>query len=266
MMNHGKQNVLGILIDTVDYECAIEQIIGAARQHKPFPVACAPVHSVMEGALHPAHRYRMNHLAMVVPDGMPVRWALRLLHEVDLPDRVRGVTLTLALLARVERETIGVYFYGNTRSGLDQLRSRLLELYPALRICGMEPSRFRSLTPEERQELDARIRASGAQITFVGIGSPLQDIWAYEHAPEISMPILGIGGAFNVIAGSVPDAPLWMQRHGLEWLYRLTRDPARLWRRYVLLNPAYMCMVALQKLGHRFNVQGTQPKADLYCG
>jgi N-acetylglucosaminyldiphosphoundecaprenol N-acetyl-beta-D-mannosaminyltransferase len=266
MIDHGKQNVLGVLVDAVDYERAADQIFTAAREGLPFPVACAPVHSVMEGFLHADHRYRMNHFGMVVPDGMPVRWALRLLHGLDLPDRVRGITLTLDLLARAGQERVGVYFYGNDRAGLRRLRIRLRELYPALHICGMEPSRFRRISREEKAGIVQRIRASGAQLTFVGLGTPLQDIWAYEYAREISMPIICIGGAFNVIAGSVPDAPPWMQRYGLEWFYRFTKDPGRLWRRYVLLNPAYLCMVALQKLGRDFNVEGSCPEADVYCG
>jgi exopolysaccharide biosynthesis WecB/TagA/CpsF family protein len=266
MIDHGKQNVLGILVDAVDYERAADQIFGAARERRPFPVACAPVHSVMEGLLHPDHRYRMNRFGMVVPDGMPVRWALRVLHGLNLPDRVRGVTLTFALLERAEKEKVGVYFYGNSRAGLDRLKARLQELYPALRICGMEPSKFRRISPEEKADVVQRIRASGASLIFVGLGTPLQDIWAHEYAAEISMPILCIGGAFNVIAGTVPEAPFWMQRRGLEWFYRLANDPGRLWRRYVLLNPAYVCMVALQKLGWSFAVEGSRPELDINCG
>jgi exopolysaccharide biosynthesis WecB/TagA/CpsF family protein len=266
LIDFGKQNVLGTLVDAVDYEYATEQILAAARARRPFPVACVPVHSVMEGFLHPDHRYRINHFAMAVPDGMPVRWALDLLHGLRLPDRVRGVTLTLGVLARAEREQVGVYFYGNTSTGLKRLLARLRELFPRLRISGMEPSKFRRISGEEKASVVERIRASGAVITFVGLGAPLQDIWAYEYAQEISMPILCVGGAFNVIAGAVVDAPEWMQSHGLEWLYRFAHEPARLWRRYVLLNPTYMCMVALQKLGRSFNAEGVRPETDVRCG
>jgi N-acetylglucosaminyldiphosphoundecaprenol N-acetyl-beta-D-mannosaminyltransferase len=266
MIDLGKQNVLGMLVDAVDYEKATQQIIEGARARRPFPVACVPVHSVMDTLFHPDHRYRINHFAMVVPDGMPVRWALGVLHGVRLPDRVRGITLTLDVLAKAESEQLGVFFYGNTRDGLGRLHARLRALFPALRICGMEPSKFRRISPQEKAEVIQRIRASGASMTFVGLGAPLQDIWAYEYAQAISMPIVCVGGAFNVIAGAVSDAPDWMQQHGLEWLYRFAHDPGRLWRRYVLLNPAYLCMVAFQRLGHTFTPDGIRPEIDVSCG
>lgn len=266
MIDLGKHNVLGIQVNAVDYECAVEQIVQAALDRRPFPVACAPVHSVVEAHLHPEHRYRMNHLAMIVPDGMPVRWALNLLYGLGLPDRVRGVTLTRVVLARAEREQFGVYFYGSTGARLEALRVRLRELFPALRICGMEASKFRRISPEEKAAVVQRIRNSGAALIVVGLGAPLQDIWAYEYAQELAAPILCVGGAFSVIAATSSEAPEWMQRYGLEWLYRLACEPGRLWRRYVLFNPLYIFLVTLQKLGWMFDEHGIRPKLDVSCG
>lgn len=266
MIDLGKHNLLGTLVAAVDYECAAQQILEAALEQRPFPVACVPVHSVVQACLHPEHRYRMNRFAIVVPDGVPVRWALNLLYRLRLPECVRGVTLARTVLARAERQHIGVYFYGNTSNALEQLRSRLRVLFPALRICGMEASKFRPLAAEEKAAVIQRIRSSGASLVLVGLGAPLQDIWAYEYARQVALPILGVGGAFNVIAGIAREAPAWMQRCGLEWLYRLAHEPGRLWRRYVFLNPAYMCLVALQKLGCTFETEGICPKTEVRCG
>lgn len=136
--------------------------------------------------------------------------------------------------------------FGGTRELLDALQARLIELFPGLEIAGTEPSRFRRLTPAERDEISERIRASGAKITFVGLGCPRQEVWAYEFRQTLGMPLLAVGAAFNFHAGLLSQAPLVLQRWGFEWLFRLVREPQRLWRRYLLLNPTYLTLLLLQ--------------------
>jgi N-acetylglucosaminyldiphosphoundecaprenol N-acetyl-beta-D-mannosaminyltransferase len=266
MINYGKKNVIGILVSAMDYEAAVAEIATAALESRSLPVSCAAVHTIMEGALDEEQKYRMNRLGMVLPDGMPVRWALRILHGIKLPDRVYGTTLTLRVLARAEQEGLGVYFYGNTSDILDLLRRNLRQQFPALRICGMEPSQFRRLNATEKNSATQRIRESGASLLFTGLGTPLQDVWAYEYAEVLPMPVLCIGGSFNVLAGRAAQAPPWMQSRGLEWLFRLSREPRRLWRRYLLLNPWYAWMVARQKLGQSFASDGRRPTTEMYYG
>jgi N-acetylglucosaminyldiphosphoundecaprenol N-acetyl-beta-D-mannosaminyltransferase len=264
---HRKKNVLGVLVDAVDYEAAVVQIIQAAKERRRFAVSTAAVHAVMEGVLDDKHRFRLNHLDMLTPDGQPVRWALGILHGVELPDRVYGPNLTLHLCRGAERENIGVYFYGNTPGVLSALRTNLGRRFPGLRIAGMEPSKFRSLSHHERDQVIQRIRESGASLVFVGLGCPRQDVWAYEYRELLSMPIVAVGGAFGVLAGKVPQAPQWMQDRGLEWLFRLGSEPRRLWRRYLLLNPAYTLLVALQALRLlRLTTDGDRPTAELLYG
>jgi hypothetical protein len=131
----------------------------------------------------------------------------------------------------------------------------------------MEPSRFRRLTRDEKEEVAARILASGARLVFVGLGCPRQETFAFEFREVLPMPILAVGAAFPFLAGSLPQAPAWMQGAGLEWLFRLTVEPRRLWRRYLLLNPAYMCLVALQALRlFRFPTDGRAPVSELLYG
>jgi N-acetylglucosaminyldiphosphoundecaprenol N-acetyl-beta-D-mannosaminyltransferase len=267
MSDYGKKNVLGVLIDAIDYEGAVDRIIDAAKARKEFAVATAAVHGVMEGALNREQKFRLNRLDLVTPDGQPVRWALKLLHGVALPDRVYGPTLTLRLCERAEKEKLGVYFYGNKPEVLSPLLTSMLRQFPGLRVAGMEPSKFRALSYDERNALAQRIRGSGASLVFVGLGCPRQDVWVYEYRELLSMPIVAVGGAFGVLAGSVPQAPEWMQSRGLEWCFRLWAEPRRLWRRYIFLNPTYAVLVAFQALGlASFTPNGRRPIADMLHG
>jgi exopolysaccharide biosynthesis WecB/TagA/CpsF family protein len=205
----------------------------------------------MTGVQDPEQRYRLNHLDLVTPDGQPVRWALNALHGTRLADRVYGPTLTLKVCERAAREGLPIYFYGSRTEVLEALTARLSARFPGLLIAGAQASRFRALSPEETREVDSRIRQSGARIAFVGLGCPRQEVWAYEHRDALSMPVLAVGAAFDFHAGLMPQAPLALQKVGLEWLFRLYYEPRRLWRRYVGLNPRYLTLLALQLCGVR---------------
>jgi exopolysaccharide biosynthesis WecB/TagA/CpsF family protein len=131
----------------------------------------------------------------------------------------------------------------------------------------MEPSRFRQLTLLEKADVADRIQASGAELVFVGLGCPRQETFAFEFRQVLSMPILAVGAAFPFLAGLLPQAPAWMQKAGLEWLFRLLVEPGRLWCRYLLLNPAYLCLVVLQLLRlSRFPTDGQAPVSELRYG
>lgn len=251
MIDCGKHNVIGVMVDAIDYACAVARIIDAARSSRPFTVTALAVHGVMTGHTDAEHRARLNRFDLVAPDGQPVRWALNALHKTGLADRVYGPELMLRVLADAERNDLGIYLYGSTPEVLQALTKRQQEQFPALRICGAEPSRFRRLSSEEKQDTVGRIRDSGAQIAFVGLGCPRQEVWAYEYRDALSMPILAVGAAFDFHAGTSSQAPLWMQDRGLEWLYRLKSEPRRLWRRYLLLNPWYVSLVLSQYLNLR---------------
>jgi N-acetylglucosaminyldiphosphoundecaprenol N-acetyl-beta-D-mannosaminyltransferase len=264
--NAGKLNVLGILIDAVDYEAVMEIVFRASREKRAMAISALAVHGLMTGALEREQKFRLNHFDLLVPDGQPVRWALNLLHKARLPDRVYGPTLTLKICARAAAEGIAIYFYGSTTEILAALRQNLEETFPQLVIAGMESSKFRQLTIQEKIEIASRIQASGASIVFVGLGCPRQEIFAFEFRDILKMPILAVGAAFPFLAGKVPQAPSWMQAGGLEWVFRLASEPRRLWRRYVYLNPAYVFLLSLQALGlSHFSTDGQCPaKESLY--
>ncbi|MDQ3001293.1 MAG: WecB/TagA/CpsF family glycosyltransferase, partial [Fibrobacterota bacterium] len=203
---------------------------------------------VMTGFQDPAHSRRLNGLDLVVPDGQPVRWALKWLHGKSLPDRVYGPNLTLYTAKAMAEAGLGLYLYGSTASVLSRFSENLKIKFPGLIIAGSEPSRFRRLDVKERAEVIGRIKASGAKAVFVGLGCPRQEVWAFEYRQDLSMPILAVGAAFDFHAGTLPQAPRFMQDRGLEWIFRLVQEPKRLWHRYVILNPIYLWNVLKQKL------------------
>jgi exopolysaccharide biosynthesis WecB/TagA/CpsF family protein len=268
MIDHGKHNVLGIRIDAVDFEAAVGKIFSAARASQPLAVSALAVHGLMTGVLDPVHRYRLNRFDMLVPDGQPVRWALNFLHQVGLRQRVDGPALMLKTCERAAQEGVPIFLFGGTQELLDTLSAQLLKHAPALKIAGCRASKFRQLQPQERAELVAEIRNSGARIAMVGLGCPRQEVSAFELREALSMPILAVGAAFNFHAGELARAPEFMQLHGLEWLFRLAIEPRRLWRRYVLLNPLYLMYLAMQKIGLRsFDPQdAVQPLQEISYG
>lgn len=247
MIDQGRHPVLGVRIAAMDYEAAVQTVILAAKSGQTLSVTALAVHGVMTGVLDPMHRRRLNGVGLVLPDGQPVRWALRWLHGVRLPDRVCGPLLTLKLLQAAAQEQLPVFFYGSTAETLRRLGDRMRTQFPGLQVAGAEPSRFRRLAAHEKQQVIDQIKASGARLVFVGLGCPRQEVWVYEYQHCLSLPLLAVGAAFSFHAGVLAQAPAWMQRWGLEWLFRFLCEPTRLWRRYLFLNPLYLGLLLLAK-------------------
>jgi exopolysaccharide biosynthesis WecB/TagA/CpsF family protein len=233
-------------VDAVDYDAALEHICSAARARRPLAVSALAVHGLMTGVLDRVHRHRLNEFDLLCPDGQPLRWALNGLHRAGLRERVYGPTLMLRACERAADEDLPVYLYGGTDSLLAALTARLRLRFPRLSIAGARASRFRRLTPAERDETVTAIRGSGASMTFVGLGCPRQEVWAFEFRQALSMPLLAVGAAFNFHAGELPQAPRFLQNRGLEWVFRLAQEPRRLWKRYLLLNPLFVSLLFLQ--------------------
>ncbi len=268
MIDKGKFNLLGVTVHAVDYEAAVKKIITAGKQRRPLGVSALAVHGVMTGVMDNEHRHRLNGLELIVPDGQPVRWALNWLHGTKLKDRVYGPNLMLNTCEAAAEQGVPIFLFGGKQELLDDLQARLLKLFPTLKIAGMLASKFRTVSAEEKQEIVATIRESGAAITMVGLGCPRQEVWAYEFKKELEMPVLAVGAAFNFHAGQLAQAPPLMQRWGLEWLFRLIKEPTRLWYRYLVLNPYYLGLVFLQLTGlKKFDPQTTDsPKHEILYG
>ena len=247
MIDQGKRNVLGVEVSAVDYDSAVDKVMSAAREGRGLAVTALAVHGVMTGVQDKGHGARLNAFDLVTPDGQPVRWALNLLHDAQLADRVYGPDLTLKVLAASAAEGLPVYFYGSTQETLDRLQVKLHERFPELKIAGAEPSKFRLATEGEPAQIAARIKESGARVVMVGLGCPRQEIFVYGMKDLVDAPMLAVGAAFDYHAGGLRNPPPWMQKYALEWLWRLGLEPKRLWRRYILLNPNYLARLGAQK-------------------
>ncbi len=251
MVTPARFDVLGVGVDAVQYGGVVDRIAAAAHSGAECKVAALAVHGLMEAVDDPAFRARISTFDLVCPDGQPVRWATNLLHRTGLPDRVYGPELMRLLCAKAAAEQLEVFLYGTDGATLSQLVSALEQDYPSIRIVGTLPSRFGRVTPEEHREIAETIKSTGAKICFVGLGCPRQEVFAYEISGQLEMPVVAVGAAFRYLAGLDVEPPSWVQRAGLQWLYRLLRDPVRLWRRYLILNPRFVLAVLMQRFARR---------------
>jgi exopolysaccharide biosynthesis WecB/TagA/CpsF family protein len=268
MQHSGKKNVLGILVDAIDYEAAVARIVASAEQGRRCAVSALAVHGVMTGVLDPEVKYRLNRFELICPDGQPVRWALNLLWKAGLHDRVYGPFLTLRVCREAAARRLPVFLFGSSDEVLGRFGDNLRRQFPDIIVAGVRPSRFRRATEAEVTEDVAAIRASGARVVLVGLGCPRQEIWAYEMSDALSVPVLAVGAAFDFHAGSLAMAPKWMQDAGLEWLFRLMAEPRRLWKRYLYLNPLYLWNLLAQASGlKRFDPEDARaPAAPMRFG
>ena len=243
-----RYSVAGIQVSAATYESATAAVATAAQAGRSLLLSATPAHAITLGATDRDLGRRWNAFDLLVPDGQPVRWALQLLHGVRLPDRVYGPTLMLRVCEEAARTGAGIYLYGSRPEVLDRLRRNLMERFPGLEISGYRSPPFRPTTPEEDADDVRDILSSGAKILFLGLGCPRQDEWAFAHRDRLPMPILCVGAAFDFHAGTVRQAPSWMQGIGMEWVFRLIMEPRRLWRRYATSNPLFVMLVARQML------------------
>jgi exopolysaccharide biosynthesis WecB/TagA/CpsF family protein len=233
----------------VDYEAAVAKIIDAAQKGEPMAVAAVSVHGLMTAVRDSAHRYRLNALDLVVPDGQPVRWALNRLYSAALRERVYGPQLTFEVCRKAADVGVPIFVFGADDAILSQLREKLTAKLPRLRIAGTRPAKYCQVSSTERDELVEEVRNSGARIMLVGLGCPRQEVFVYEMRERLSIPTMAVGAALNFHAGQLPQAPPLLQRSGLEWAFRLASEPRRLWRRYLLHNPPYFWYLGLQAAG-----------------
>jgi exopolysaccharide biosynthesis WecB/TagA/CpsF family protein len=235
-----KYDLFGVRVAASNYDQIVDLVVRAAEERVAAIVSLHAVHAIIESSRDPSLLEKVNRFDAVLPDGQPVRWALNSLHGVRLRERVYGPELMLRLCLRAAGEGIPIYLYGGMPEVLEQLQERLLAQYPKLQIAGAKSPPFRALTADEDAAVVRQINESGAGILFIGLGCPKQDHFAAEHADRIIPVQVCVGAAFDFHAGAQPMAPAWMQRRGLEWVYRLSREPRRLWRRYLQTNSIFL--------------------------
>jgi N-acetylglucosaminyldiphosphoundecaprenol N-acetyl-beta-D-mannosaminyltransferase len=238
-----KKFLFGVGINTEDYAETVEKVFEAADQHVPAIVEHLAVNNLVLATRSASFLQIINRFDLVTMDGQGVRFGMRTLNGVRSRDRVTARELMLAICQRAEISGHGIYLYGDQRGTLRRLEARLRARFPKMNIVGSEPSMFRALSHFEDVALADRVNNSGAAFLFVALGCPLQERFAYEHKGKIRAIQLCVGSAFKFLAGERSIAPRWIQKIGLEWLYRLAQDPRRLAMRYLGTNTLFVCML-----------------------
>ena len=244
------RRILKTRVDATSYEDACDRIYHWATTGRSCYVVAANVHVVMTAYRDRAYQRILDDAALVTADGMPLVLGLRLL---GLPDqgRVYGPDLMLAWCDRAARFGLPIYLYGGTDPMLAKMASYLRQQFPGLPIAGTHAPPFRPLTAAEASADVERINQSGARVVFVGLGCPKQEQWMHRHQGQVNAVMVGVGAAFSFFSGDVAQAPRWMMRLGLEWLYRFGQEPRRLWQRYLVNNPLFVLLFGAQVVRYR---------------
>lgn len=231
--------VLGAKINALSWPEVLEQLARWARARESRYVCICNVHSVITTRQDPAFGAVVESADLATPDGAPVAWMLRRL-GFPTQQRINGPDLMARYCAEAARRGESIFLYGGTEATLKRLERVLLERFPGLRIAGAVSPPFRPLTPEEDAAAVRAINESGAGIVWVSLGCPKQELWMAEHRGKVNAVMVGVGAAFDYLAGTITRAPLWMQHAGLEWAHRLASEPRRLWRRYIVTNTLFV--------------------------
>ena len=235
-----KVDVFGVKISVTDYDELVACVVDSAKASQSAAVSLFSVHSVITASDDSELLHKVNTFDAIGPDGQPVRWAMNWLHKTNLTERVYGPETTLRICSAAAEQSVPIFLYGSTTSVLERLSANLMSKYPKLQIAGCESPPFRKLTERESDELVERVHNSGAKIFFIGLGCPKQDHFAFEYVGRLKCVLVAVGAAFDFHAGTKSTAPAWMQKRGLEWLYRLASEPRRLWKRYLVTNSIYL--------------------------
>ena len=257
-----KINVLGVGVSVLDQDRARDFLFDAVRQGKRGYVAVANVHSVSEAQRDPDLKRILNNALLTTPDGMPLVWMGRLQGYRSIR-RVYGPDLLLNLCNHSQPDRFSHFFFGGKTGVVDELVQSLKAQFPALKVAGAYSPPFRPLSEAERQELHNLVQRTKPDFFWVGIGMPKQERFMAEYVsilPEAKI-FIGVGAAFDFFAGRVRQAPRWMMRLGLEWLFRLCQEPRRLWRRYLVYNPLFILRAGAQLLGLRNYLRPETPSA-----
>ena len=240
--------MLGVGVSALSIPLALGQfdrwISDGAREY----VCVADVHAIMQSRWDDGFRAIHNGAGIVTPDGMPLVWLCRLAGR-SMVSRVYGPDLLMATCAHSQARGYRHFFYGGAPGVAATLADKLRARFPGLEIVGSYAPPFGEFSAEEAAAGVAAIEAARPDIVWVGLSTPKQERWMAAFRPRLSAPILvGIGAAFDFHSGTKPQAPLWIQRSGFEWLFRLATEPRRLWPRYRKVVPAFLWHLALQKL------------------
>jgi N-acetylglucosaminyldiphosphoundecaprenol N-acetyl-beta-D-mannosaminyltransferase len=249
----GAFRVLGVRVDAVQIPNVIARMEEwIARRDGCRYIAVTGMHGVAEAQHDRRFKHILNAAGLVVPDGYPLVRLGRTKGMPQLKRRVYGPELMAAFCERTAAKGYRHFFYGGAPGVAEELAPRFAMRHPGLVVAGTYCPPFRALTPEEDDEVVAKIEQSRADIVWVGLSTPTQERWMFEHRERLRVPVLvGVGAAFDFHTGRAAQAPQWMRENGLEWLFRLVQEPKRLWRRYLVYGSEFVLLVMLESLGLR---------------
>lgn len=235
-----RYDVIGCKITQTTIDAAISAVIDRAHSGEGGYVCFANAHSTVTARSNPALMAALDKSFMTLPDGKPLYWVGRS-RGLNPLEQIPGPDFLPAMLSHTQSPPLRHYFYGSTSGTLDRLITELRRRFPGATIVGWESPPFRSLTPDEEEAAMNRIKKSGANLVWIGLGAPKQELWMVTHAPQLKPALLlGVGAAFDFHAGSTKRAPQWVRAAGLEWLHRLLSEPRRLWKRYAKTNSLFI--------------------------
>jgi N-acetylglucosaminyldiphosphoundecaprenol N-acetyl-beta-D-mannosaminyltransferase len=244
-----RTSVLGVGVSAVNVRSAVDTAMAWIDRRERHYVTLTGVHGVIEARDDPSFKRTLNGAGLTLPDGMPLVWMSWLAGRSEVT-RVYGPDFTLALSQAMALAGKSAFYYGGVPGVAEQLAATLAARFPGLVTAGTYCPPFRPLTAAEEADVTARINGSGADVVWVGLSTPKQERWMSRMRDRLDAPVLiGVGAAFDFLSGRVRQAPRWMQRSGLEWLYRLSQEPGRLWRRYLRNNPRFVYLVTCERLG-----------------
>ncbi|HEY1790489.1 MAG TPA: WecB/TagA/CpsF family glycosyltransferase [Verrucomicrobiae bacterium] len=242
-------NVLGVGISVLNLPAALAEIAEAIRNRRKGYICVTGVHGVMEAQSDESFRMILNNAFLCTPDGMPMVWAGKIAGHSEMR-RVYGPDLMLDVCAWSQDHSCRHFLFGGAPGVAEQLAEKLKARFPKLEIAGTFTPPFRPLNPAEENELREKVQTTRPDIIWVGLSTPKQEKFMAEYLPKLDATLMiGVGAAFDFLSGRVTQAPRWMQRSGLEWVYRLCSEPRRLAGRYLKNNPRFVAKFALQLAG-----------------
>ena len=246
-LKNERVGVVSLNVNVCDHDSAIRQIAELVEKGDGGYVCFSTVHMVMESHDDAQYAEKVNEANLIVPDGMPLVW-MQKLQGAGQAARVRANDLMIMLCRYAEENDLTVGFYGGKQTVIDAILEKAKKDFPKLKIAYAFSPPFRPLTDAEDAQVMAEINEKNPDILFMGLGCPKQENWMWAHKNKIKAVMLGVGASFDFFAGNVKESPEWLGRLGLEWLFRLTQEPRRLWKRYLILNPRFVRLATLQLL------------------
>lgn len=237
-----RKEVISLNVNCISYRRALSEILDLARKKQASYSCFANVHMIIESYKDPEFKKNVNNSAFSFPDGVPLVWALRLLYGIK-QERIAGIDFMIDAIKECEKGKLSVFLFGSTEIVLNALENNLSKDFPKLIIAGKLSPPFKEFSQTENDSFVQMINNSGANLVFVSLGCPKQEIWMAKNFGVINTTMLGVGAAFEIHAKLIKRAPKWMQKIGLEWFFRFTQEPGRLWKRYIQTNTLFIYLL-----------------------